>query len=77
MVPLLCGSALKNKGVQPLLDSVLKYLPDPSKTICTGVDPLTQKRISRKPDPKAKLCALAFKVVNDKEKGMVTFFRVY
>lgn len=77
MVPLLCGSALKNKGVQPLLDGVVQYLPSPLATQCFGLDVASGEKALRDPNPRKKLSALAFKVVNDKEKGMVTFFRVY
>jgi len=76
-VPLLCGSALKNKGVQPLLDAVLKYLPSPEHIQATGVNTTTGEPVIRDPSKKGKLCALAFKVVNDKDKGLITFFRVY
>lgn len=76
-VALLCGSALKNKGVQPLLDAVIKYLPSPLNTVALGTDKITGAQMKRLPSKKEKLCALAFKVVNDKEKGLVTFFRVY
>jgi elongation factor G len=76
-VALLCGSALKNKGIQPLLDGVIKYLPSPENIGVMGSNPATGKQEMRTPNAKGKLCALAFKVVNDKEKGPVTFFRVY
>lgn len=77
-VPLLCGSALKNKGVQPLLDAVIKYLPDPSVNPATAtIEEEVKKTFVINPSSKGKLRALAFKVVNDKEKGLVTFLRVY
>ena len=76
-VALFCGSALKNKGVQPLLDAIVNYLPSPEHVIAKGKNQITHELIERKPSKKEKLCALAFKVVNDKEKGLVTFFRVY
>ena len=76
-IPLLCGSALRNKGIQPILDSVIKYLPSPETKDAIAVDPITKKTVVIKPNLKGKLVALAFKVVNDKEKGLVTFFRVY
>jgi elongation factor G len=76
-VALFCGSALKNKGVQPLLDAIVNYLPSPEKVIARGKNHLTNEEVIRKANKKEKLCALAFKVVNDKEKGLVTFFRVY
>ena len=76
-MPLLCGSALKNKGVQPLLDAVIKYLPDPSEKPATATNEETGESVTVTPISKGKLRALAFKVVNDKEKGLVTFFRIY
>ena len=76
-VPLLCGSSLKNKGVQPLLDAVIKYLPDPQACPASAINETTGEKVVVRPTNKGKLCALAFKVVNDKEKGLVTFFRVY
>ena len=76
-VPLLCGSALKNKGVQPLLDAVIKYLPDPSAAPAHATLTETGESVTITPNSKGKLRALAFKVVNDKEKGLVTFFRIY
>jgi len=76
-VPLLCGSALKNKGVQPLLDAIIKYIPSPDMKPFEFTHGLNNEVSSRFPSRKDNLCALAFKVVNDKEKGPVTFFRVY
>jgi len=76
-VPLLCGSALKNKGVQPLLDAIIKYIPSPNTKPFEFKNIATDEKGSRLPSIKDNLCALAFKVVNDKEKGLVTFFRVY
>ncbi|CDW86051.1 translation elongation factor g [Stylonychia lemnae] len=76
-VALFCGSALKNKGIQPLLDAVIKYLPSPEDIVVKGVNQISQQEVTRTALKKEKLCALAFKVVNDKEKGLVTFFRVY
>ena len=64
--------------MQPLLDAVVKYLPSPDEVgPATGVDKVSGMPITREPSKKEKLCALAFKVVNDKDKGPVTFFRVY
>ena len=68
---------MKNKGVQPLLDAVIKYLPSPASIPALGVNVGTSKPVTITPNKKGNLCALAFKVVNDKEKGLVTFFRVY
>jgi elongation factor G len=76
-VPLLCGSALRNKGIQPLLDAIVKYLPSPERVDGVGINSVTNQVVTRKPTHKGKLLALAFKVVNDKDKGLVTFFRVY
>ena len=76
-VALFCGSALKNKGVQPLIDGVIKYLPSPSTTRTFGIEEGEQIEIDSAKNSSSDLCALAFKVVNDKEKGLVTFFRVY
>ena len=76
-VALFCGSALKNKGVQPLIDGIIKYLPSPQRVEAAGRDRETGESIKVKANSKDPLCALAFKVVNDKEKGLVTFFRVY
>lgn len=76
-VPLLCGSSLKNKGVQPLLDAVIKYLPSPDEVSTFAEDAETGTKTELPSDKKGPLCALAFKVVNDKDRGMVTFFRVY
>ncbi len=68
---------MKNKGVQPLLDAIINYLPSPEYTLARGKNLITNEEVIRKPSKKEKLCALAFKVVNDKEKGLVTFFRIY
>lgn len=77
-VALFCGSALKNKGVQPLMDGILKYLPCPSESrVVEGFDLNNKKNVEIKANAKDKLRALAFKVVNDREKGLITFFRVY
>ncbi len=78
-IPVLCGSALKNKGVQYLLDSVTAYLPSPldvPPTKAFDVDDHT-KEIVRKPDPAAPFTALAFKVATDPFVGRITFIRVY
>lgn len=77
-VPLLCGSALKNKGIQPLLDAVIKYLPDPSAFPAIATNETTgETDVIIEPLRKGPFRALAFKVVNDKDKGLITFFRVY
>jgi len=77
ITPVFFGSALKNKGVQPLLDGVLHYLPSPPETgAIKGTHPKTGEPEVRKPDPDEPLCALAFKTVSDKH-GDLTFLRVY
>lgn len=75
VVPIFCGSALKNKGIQPLMDSIIHFLPPPSAKKVY----YTSKNESFELNPKThkRLAALAFKVVNDKDKGLVTFVRVY
>ncbi len=78
--PVLCGSAFKNKGVQPLLDAVIEYLPSPLDIPAVkGTDPTKKEEviIERLPDPDAPVAALAFKIVTDPYVGILTFFRVY
>jgi elongation factor G len=77
VLPMLCGSAFKNKGVQPLLDAIVDYLPSPleAKTI-TGIDPKTDLPITRKADDNEPFAALAFKIATD-PYGNLTYFRVY
>ncbi len=77
VLPMLCGSAFKNKGVQPLLDAVVDFLPSPleAKSI-VGIDPKTGDEIVRKPDDKEPFAALAFKIATD-PYGNLTYFRVY
>ncbi len=77
VLPMLCGSAFKNKGVQPLLDAVVDYMPSPldAKAI-TGVDPKSGDEISRLPDDDQPFAALAFKIATD-PYGNLTYFRVY
>ncbi|MDR1667695.1 MAG: elongation factor G [Bacteroidales bacterium] len=78
IVPMLCGSAFKNKGVQNLLDAVAAYLPNPlDKGSVTGVHPDTDKEITRKPEDTEPLTALAFKVATDPYVGRLVFIRVY
>lgn len=65
-VPVLCGTAFKNKGVQPLLDAVIDYLPSPVDVpAIDGVKPGTDEVIERKPSDNEPLSALAFKIMND------------
>jgi elongation factor G len=78
IVPVLCGSAFKNKGVQPLLDAVVDYLPSPlDKAAVSGVNPETGAAETRPADDKAPFSALAFKIMTDPYVGTLTFFRVY
>jgi len=78
IVPVFCGSALKNKGVQMLLDGVVDYLPSPKDLpAISGVNPRTQKEEKRKPSDVEDFCALAFKIMADPYVGKLTFLRVY
>lgn len=78
IVPMLCGSAFKNKGVQTLLDCVCRYLPSPMDIEATkGTDPDTGEEISRRPDAKEPFSALAFKIMTDPFVGRLAFFRCY
>ncbi len=77
-VPVLNGSAFKNKGVQPLLDAVIDYLPAPTDVAAVrGTDPDTDAEISRATNDEEPFAALAFKVMNDPFVGTLTFIRVY
>ena len=81
--PILCGSAFKNKGVQPLLDAVVDYLPSPLDVPpVEGFEPDRRKdqepvTLTRNADPKEPFSALAFKIITDPYVGVLTFFRVY
>ncbi len=78
IVPMLCGSSFKNKGVQTLLDYVCAFLPSPLDTPnIVGANPSTGKEEDRKPDEDEKTAALAFKIATDPYVGRLTFFRVY
>ncbi|MEE4184632.1 MAG: GTP-binding protein, partial [Gammaproteobacteria bacterium] len=78
IVPVLCGSAFKNKGVQTLLDAVLDYLPAPTDVpAIAGVGPDGETEIERHADDSEPFAALAFKIANDPFVGSLTFFRVY
>jgi elongation factor G len=78
IVPMLCGSAFKNKGVQTMLDCVVRYLPSPMDIdAITGTDPDTGGEILRKPDAKEPFSALAFKIMTDPFVGRLAFFRCY
>jgi elongation factor G len=80
-VPVICGSAFKNKGVQPMLDAVVDFLPSPLDIPpVTGTDPNgkdAEAILERKPDDKEPFSALAFKIMTDPFVGQLTFFRVY
>jgi elongation factor G len=77
-VPVLCGSAFKNKGVQPLLDAVVDFLPSPEDIPSVkAIDVKTGNEIERKINEKEPVAALAFKVMNDPFVGSLTFIRVY
>ena len=78
IIPMVCGSSFKNKGVQFLLDAVCRYLPSPlDKDDIIGVNPDTEKEERRKPDPKEPFSALAFKIATDPFVGRLAFFRAY
>ncbi len=78
IIPMICGSAFKNKGVQFLLDAVCRYLPSPlDKEAIVGMDPKTDLDISRKPSVSEPFSALAFKIATDPYVGRLAFFRVY
>ena len=78
IIPMICGSAFKNKGVQFLLDAVCRYLPSPmDKEGIIGTDPQTGEEILRKPDVKEPFAALAFKIATDPFVGRLAFFRSY
>ena len=78
IIPMVAGSAFKNKGVQFLLDAVCRYLPSPvDKEAIVGTNPNTGEEISRKPDAKEPFSALAFKIATDPFVGRLAFFRAY
>ena len=78
VVPVTCGTAFKNKGIQPLLDAIVAYMPSPVDVAeVSGTDPKTDEKISRKPGDEEKFAALAFKIVTDPFVGRLSFFRVY
>ncbi|MFZ3172942.1 MAG: elongation factor G [Carboxydocellales bacterium] len=78
LTPVLCGSAFKNKGVQPLLDAVIDYLPSPVDVpAIKGIHPETGEEEGRDADDKAPFSALAFKIMADPYVGKLAFFRVY
>jgi len=78
IIPMICGSSFKNKGVQFLLDAVCRYLPSPEdKEAILGIDPKTDNEIARKPSVKEPFAALAFKIATDPYVGRLAFFRAY
>ncbi|ALU75295.1 elongation factor G [Tenacibaculum finnmarkense] len=78
IIPMICGSAFKNKGVQFLLDAVCRYLPSPmDKEAVVGTNPDTNEEERRKPDVKEPFAALAFKIATDPFVGRLAFFRAY
>ena len=78
LIPVLCGSAFKKKGVQPLIDAVIDYLPSPVDIpAAQGHIPGTEDKLEVSPDDNAKFCSLAFKLWTDPYAGKLVFFRVY
>lgn len=78
LVPVLCGSAFKNKGVQPLLNAIAAYLPSPIDIgAVAGIHPKTENETLREPDSSAPFAALAFKIATDPFVGRLAFIRVY
>jgi elongation factor G len=78
VVPVLCGTAFKNKGVQPLLDAVVDYLPSPLDIpAIEGLDVKLEHELARKADDAEPFAALAFKIMSDPYVGKLTYFRVY
>lgn len=78
VMPVFCGSALRNKGVQRLLDAVIDYLPTPLDVPpIEGIDPRTEKTVVRHPSDEDPFCALAFKIRADSYVGKLSYFRVY
>ena len=77
LVPVMCGSALRNKGIQPLLDAVVRYLPSPEEIPpVKGINPLTKDEESRQSSDREPLAALAFKIMQD-EGRKLTYLRIY
>jgi elongation factor G len=78
MIPVLCGSAFKNKGIQTLLDAVIDYCPSPLDVPSVeGLDPKSEKKQVRKSDPDEPMAALAFKIAVDPHMGRITYVRMY
>ena len=77
-MPVLCGSAFKNKGVQPLLDAVVDYMPGPTDVPpIKGIDSKTEEEIERHNSDEEPFAALAFKIMTDPFVGSLTFIRIY
>jgi elongation factor G len=78
ITPVICGAAFKNKGIQLLIEAIIKYLPSPLEIpAIKGINPYTDKEESRNPDPEAPFTAIAFKIATDPFMGRIAFFRVY
>jgi len=78
LVPVFCGSALKNKGVQPMLDAIVDYLPSPLDVPpVVGIEPRTEEEVTRSVEPNQPFSALAFKIVSDPHVGKLAYIRVY
>src|SRR5262249_38577447 len=78
LFPVICGTSFKNKGVQPLLDAVVDYLPSPLDVPeVTGIDPNKKTEVKRRADDKEPFSALAFKIMTDSFVGQLTFIRIY
>jgi len=78
LVPVFCGTSLRNKGVQPVLDAIIDYLPSPLDVpAITGINPETGETETRAADDKAPFSALIFKIVSDPYVGRLAYFRVY
>jgi elongation factor G len=78
ITPIVCGTAFRNKGVQPMLDAVVDYLPSPMDIPpVVGIDPHSKAEVTRKPSDDEPFSALAFKIMNDPFVGHLTFIRVY
>ena len=78
IVPMMCGSAFKNKGIQRLLDSICAFLPSPlDNGAVTGINPVTNKEVRRTADVNEPLAALAFKIATDSFVGRLAYLRVY
>ncbi len=76
--PVLCGSAFKNRGVQPLLDAIVSYLPSPVEVPpIKGISPRSKDEVERKADPKSPFSGIVFKIASDPHVGRLTYVRIY